>query len=427
MELIVTGLNHKTAPVEIREKVSFSPPETIHALKEFKKKSPVLENLILSTCNRTEFYTCMRIGQSEGEKLIQKFLRECKNLPVPLRNNYFYTFRGEDMVRHLFEVVSGIDSMIVGENQILGQVKNAYHLCCEARANGVILNRLFHWAFRVGKRARTETDIGIGAVSVSSAATELAQKIFKDLSKHSALLIGAGETGELTAQCLRDREIRELYITNRTHNRAENLAQRLQAIAVEFSKVDETLANVDVVISSTSSEEYIVTFESMKRIMALRDFRPLFIIDISVPRDFDPRICKIYNVFLHSVDDLQKIVDKNLERRKEEITKVLSIIGEESANYMKWLKTLRITPIIKSLQEKLETIRIAELDRSRKNFRKEDWVNLDLLTKSMVKQIVNLSLMKIKEFNEDSQLGLMRLDTVREIFRLEEHLEDDEH
>jgi glutamyl-tRNA reductase len=426
MELIVTGLNHKTSPVEVREKINFSSSETICALEELKKKGEVQESLILSTCNRTELYACMSNEKREGGKYIWEFISQFKNLSVALEDGCFYTFQAEDAVRHLFEVACGLDSMIVGENQILGQTKNAYHLCCEAKTNGVILNKLFHWAFSVGKRARTETNIGIGTVSVSSVATELAQKIFRDLSKHSALLIGAGEAGELTAKCLQERDIGEIFITNRTYSRAEDLANKLHAKAVEFTGMEETLKNVDVVISSTSSQEYIVPFEYMKRIMALRDHRPLFIIDISVPRDFDPMISKLYNVFLYSVDDLQKIVDKNLEKRQAEKSKVLCIIEEESAKFLQWQNTLRVIPIIRGLQKKVEDIRTSELNTNRKNFKKEDWMNLDLLTKSMVKKIVNLPLMKIKEFNEDSQFGLMRLETVRELFYLEDYQEDDE-
>ena len=193
--------------------------------------------------------------------------------------------------------------MVVGESQIFRQVKEAYALSCEAKANGIILNKLLHWTFRVGKRVRAETEIGIGAISVSSIAAKLAQKIFKDLAKHSVLQIGAGETGELTAQHLKGKEIGELYITNRTFKKATLLAEKLKAKAVPFENMREILKKVDVVISSTSSQEYLITIDSMKKIMNLRNHRPLFIIDISVPRDFDPKLNKISNVSLHSIDD----------------------------------------------------------------------------------------------------------------------------
>jgi glutamyl-tRNA reductase len=424
MDLIISGLNHRTAPVDVREKVCFSSEEAVQALKDLRKVDHIRESLILSTCNRTELYACMADEIRNGDRFIQEFIKNFKNLRNPLHNKYFYTFHSENTVKHLFEVASGIDSMIIGENQVLGQVKDAYHLSCEAKSNGIIINRLFHWAFKVGKRARTETEIGMGAVSVSSAATELAQKIFKDLSKHSAFLIGAGETGELTAQCLQERAIQQIFITNRTFRRAQELAQRLDAKPVEFSNMEKILSTVDVVISSTGSKEFIVTADLMKKVMASRNHRPLFIIDIAVPRDFDPQISKINNVFLHSIDDLQKIIDKNVEKRKTEITKVHHIIKEESNNFVQWQKTLRVTPIIKGLQRKVEEIRTSELNKNKKQFKEEDWSNLDLLTKSMIKKIIRTPLLKIKEFNEDSHFGLMRLDTAREFFELDEYLDD---
>ncbi|MFQ6082864.1 MAG: glutamyl-tRNA reductase [Candidatus Aminicenantia bacterium] len=426
MDLIVTGLNHKTAPIEFREKISFSQSEILNALKEIKKEKNLKESLILSTCNRTEFYVWVNTDKINGEKYIKNFISNFKKINIPTNNQYFYTFKSEDTVRHLFKVASGLDSMIVGESQILRQVKEAYTLSCEAKANGIILNKLLHWTFRVGKKARAETEIGIGAVSVSSAVTELAQKIFKDLTKHSALLIGAGETGELTAQHLKEKEIGELYITNRTFKRAEVLAEKLNAKAAPFKNMEEIFKKVDVIVSSTSSQEYIITADYMKKIMNLRNHRPLFIIDISVPRDFDPKINKIYNVFLHYIDDLQKIVDKNLEKRKSEIPKVLTIIEEEIEKFFQWYRSLKITPIIKSLQKKIEDIRISELKKNKKYFKEEDWGNLDLLTKSMMNKLLHVTLIKIKEFNEDSQMGLLRLDTVREIFNLEEYLENEE-
>ncbi len=426
MELLVTGLNHITAPVEVREKLSFSSGETINLLKELHNQPAVRESLLISTCNRTELYACMKGDTGKREEFLQHFILHVKSVNASLQKGFFYTFRGMEAVRHLFEVSAGIDSMVVGENQILGQVKNSYRLCCEARTNGIILNKLFHWAFRVGKRARTETEIGTGSISVSSVAVELAQKIFKDLSRHSALLIGAGEMGELTAQCLRERGIRDLYIGNRTLKRAENLARGLCAQAVSFSGIAETLAKIDVVIGSTSSPEYIVTSDIMKKIMAQRNHRPLFIIDISVPRNFDPGIDRLHNVFLYSIDDLEAIIGKNMEKRKSEIEKVVRIIDEESNNFLQWQNTLRITPIIRGLQKKIDDIRIETLENNRKQFKREDWKNLELLTKSMMKKLIRMPLMKIKEYNEDSQFGLMRLDTIREIFQLEDYLDHED-
>ena len=426
MDLIVIGLNLKTAPIDIREKISFSQIEILRALKEIKREKNLKESLILSTCNRTEFYAWVNTDNIDGEKYIKNFISYFKKINIPPNNQYFYSFNSEETVRHLFKVASGLDSMVVGESQIFGQVKEAYALSCEAKANGIILNKLLHWTFRVGKRVRAETEIGIGAISVSSIATKLAQKIFKDLAKHSVLQIGAGETGELTAQHLKEKNIGELYITNRTFNKARLLAEKLKAKAVPFENMREILKKVDVVISSTSSQEYLITIDSMKKIMNLRNHRPLFIIDISVPRDFDPKINEIDNVFLHSIDDLQEIVDKNLKKRKRAIPKVLTIIEEEMNNFFQWYRYLKVTPIIKSLQNKIEDVRLSELKKNKKYFKEQDWRNLDLITKSMMNKLFHITLVKIKEFNEDSQTGLVRLNTVREIFNLEEYLEDED-
>jgi glutamyl-tRNA reductase len=426
MELIVTGLNHNTATVELRERFAFSPSESAVLLKKLQAHTIVREALLLSTCNRTELYACLNETGGGGSEFIRNFIIREKKMEVSPQEDIFYTQREIEAVRHLFAVVAGLDSMVVGENQILGQVKTAYHLCCEEKANGIIMNKLFHWAFRVGKRARTETEIGYGAVSVSSVAVELAQKIFKDLSNHSALLIGAGETGSLTARCLCERRIRELYISNRTLKKAEELAGELQAKVVPFEKIDQTLTHVDVVISSTASRAYIITAELMKKIMAQRNHRPLFIIDISVPRNFDPEIDRVHNVFLYSIDDLETIIGKNIEKREAEIVKVRQIIDEESNNYLQWRNTLRVTPIIRDLQKKIDDIRVETLENNKRQFKKEDWKNLDLLTKSMMKRLIRMPLLKIKEYNEDSQFGMMRLDTVREIFQLEDNLENED-
>ncbi|NOY07285.1 MAG: glutamyl-tRNA reductase [Spirochaetes bacterium] len=423
MELLVVGLNHTTAPVAVREKLSFSSSETTALLKELLKQPIVREALLLSTCNRTELYACINGDIGRGEEFIRDFLVHFKGGSFPLQKDYFYTFHKTEAVRHLFKVAAGLDSMIVGENQILGQVKTAFNLCCDAGANGIILNRLFHWAFKVGKRARSETEIGMGSISVSSTAIELAKEIFKDLSMRSVLLIGAGETGELTALCLKERGIRDFYISNRTFSRAENLASLLQAKAVAFAGIDETLVNVDIVISSTSSREYIVTADFMKKIMIRRNNRPLFIIDISVPRNFDPEINRLDNIFVYSIDDLQNVIDKNIEKRNAEIEKVQDIMKEEVNNFLQWKNTLKVTTIIRELQKRVENIRMKELKNNRKQFKKEDWENLDLLTKSMMKKIIRMPLLKIKEYNEDSRFGTIRLDTVRDIFQLEDDMD----
>ncbi len=426
MGLLVVGLNHTTASVAVREKLSFSSLETSTLLKELVKKPMVQEALLLSTCNRTELYAFINGDPERGEKFILDFMLNFKGVSFPTKRDYFYSFHNIDTVHHLFRVAAGLDSMIVGENQILRQIKSAFNICCETGSNGIILNRLFHLAFKVGKRARTETNIGMGSVSVSSTAVELAKEIFADLSSRSVLLIGAGETGELTALCMKKRGIHNFFISNRTFSKAENLATLLQAKAVTLSAIAEVLAKVDIVISSTSSRDYIINYDLIKKIMSKRNNKPLFIIDISVPRNFDPEIGSINNVFLYSIDDLQNVIDKNIEKRNAEVEKVQQIIEEEVNNFQHWKNSLRVTTTIKALQEKVENIRIKVVNANKKRFRKEDWENIDLLTKSIVKKIIRLPLLKIKEYNEDSLFGTIHLDTVREIFQLEENKDNED-
>jgi len=283
------------------------------------------------------------------------------------------------------------------------------------------MNKLLHWSFRVGKKARNQTDIGIGAVSVSLAAVELAQKIFKDLTQRKALLIGAGETGELTAKHLKEKDIGELFITNRTFAKAANIAENLGGEAFPFEMLDETIHKVDMVISATGSSENILTYEKMKRCMNLRNNKPIFIIDIAVPRDFPKEIGEIENVFLHDIDDLNIIVDKNIKKREAEIPKVEGIIEEEVKYFVEWYKSLEFTPVIKSLLDKLENIRRDEFAHHKKKFHKEDWEQLDLFTKHFINILLHDSINKLKSYADDKQMRFLILEVINELFGLDKN------
>ncbi|MEW6455152.1 MAG: glutamyl-tRNA reductase [Acidobacteriota bacterium] len=428
MDLITIGVNHKTAPLDIREKLVFSSSEIFESLKEIKKeKNLIKESSILSTCNRTELYLVTTSLRAEVIDYIFNFIYLKKGINLLIDEKISYILNLEQSIKHIFEVASGLDSMAVGENQILGQIKQAYSLSCQAGTNGIILNKLFHNSFRVGKRVRSETDIGSGVVSVSSIAVEMAQKIFKDISSHPSLLIGAGETGELTAQLLKEKGIKKLFIANRTFSKAEDLAKKMEAEAIPFDKITEILNKVDIVISSTGSAEPIIILDQMKSIMNFRNHRPIFIIDIAVPRDFEPEINKLYNVFLYSIDDLQTISDKNLARRFAEIPKAEAIIEEEVKKFFSWFRSLKVSPLIQKLKEKVEHIRNAEIQKNKKYFKEENIEMLDIFAKSLVNKILHGPMTKIKEFNEDSEIGLLRLDTIREIFELEKTHEKNEN
>ena len=417
MDFILIGMNHNTAPVEVREKVVFSEPQVKEALKVIKKDGILSEGMIVSTCNRTEFYgVCPE--NNNPERYIRVFLDKFKGVNWFSNNEYSYTYKCEDVVRHLFKVTTGLDSMIVGETQIFGQIKTAYNLSCKFKTNSIFLNKLLHWSFRVGKRVRSETQIGMGAVSVSLAAVELAQKIFKDLSQRKAFLIGAGETGELSAKHLKEKGMGKFFITNRTFSKAEGIASKLGGEAVPFEMIGEILPLIDIVISATGSSEYIVDYEMMKKCMHTRDNKPVFIIDIAVPRDFSPKIREIENVFLHDIDDLDVIVDKNITMRKAEIPKAEKIIKEEVKNFTDWYKSLEVTPVIKMLREKFEVIRKSEFERHKKKFSKEDWEQLDLFTKHFINRLLHYLISKMKTSNEDPYISLQMIDAINEIFEL---------
>jgi len=417
MDFILIGMNHNTAPVEVREKVVFSEPQVKEALKVIKKDGILSEGMIVSTCNRTEFYG-VSIKNNNPEKYIRLFLDKFKGVNWFSSSEYSYIYKGEDVVRHLFNVTTGLDSMVVGETQIFGQIKNAYSLSCKFKTNDIFLNKLLHWSFRVGKRVRNETRIGMGAVSVSLAAVELAQKIFKDFSRRKAFLIGAGETGELSAKHLKEKGMDKFFITNRTFSKAEGIASKLGGEAVPFEMIGKILPSVDIVISATGSSEYIVDYKMMKQCMHTRDNKPVFIIDIAVPRDFSPKIRDIENVFLHDIDDLNVIVDKNITKRKAEIPKAEKIIKEEVKNFTDWYKSLEVTPIIKMLREKFEIIRKSEFEQHKKKFSKEDWEQLDLFTKHIIKRLLHYPISKMKTFNEDPYISLQMIDAINELFEL---------
>ena len=417
MDLIVVGMNHTTAPVEVREGAVFSDEEAGRTLSLMKEDNVLFESMILSTCNRTEVYG---VGSSENilEEYICKLLNKIKDIEHFNNLRYYYVHRGKDTVRHLFRVVSGLDSMVIGETQIFGQVKDAYKLSYECKTTGIFLNKIMHWAFRTGKRVRSETSMGTGAVSVSLAGCELAQKIFTDLSKRKVLLIGAGETGELTAKHLIEKGIGKLFITNRTFENAENIAGKLGGEAIPFEKYIEKLPIVDIIISSTGSQKPIVDYDTINKCMEKRNNRPLFIIDIAVPRDFAYEIGDIENVFLHNIDDLKVIVDKNVKKREMEIPKVEKIIECEVNGFFEWYESLESAPVIKLLLDRFEELRKMEFEHHKKKFLKEDWEQLEMFTKHFIQTLLHNPINKLKTTNENIYSKLHILSVIKDVFDL---------
>ncbi len=418
-EIYVLGLNHRFAPVEVRETLSYEAREMPHFLKLLLQNDAFSEAFILSTCNRTEIYVVARVS-APVQRLLEEFILRTRPDFVSEHRELFYFREGEDAIRHLFRVAAGLDSMVLGEPQILGQVKEAFQIATEAGTAGTLMRRLFNFTLFSGKRVRSETALGEGAVSVAYAAVELAHKIFKDLSNLNALLIGAGETGELTARHLREKRIGRLFIANRTFARAEQLARILDGQAIPMRMLPEVLKTVDLIIGSTSARRYVLTRDQVKALLPNRAGRPLFLIDIAVPRDFDPLINRLPNVFLHDIDDLQQIVQRNLEKRREQIPRAEKIVDQEVQNYLNWRKTLQVTPTIVALRQKLEKIRERELEKYRHRVSPEEFEQLKRVTHGIVNKILHLPIVQLKKYNNGNPDGLLRIDVVRELFGLED-------
>ena len=418
MDLIVIGVNHRTAPIDVREQLVFTDDEVLKVLTKVREQQTLAEAMLLSTCNRTEFYGLSN-NHSAAKKYILNFLNKEKHVDLVNHDNYSYILTKHEPVRHLLKVAAGLDSLVLGESQILGQVRRSYELSKESDACGVILNRVLQSAISVGKRVRTETDIGAGAVSVSSAAAELAGKIFADLSTQKVLLIGVGEMGTLTAKHMIERGVSFLKIANRTFSKAENLAKTLSGSPTTLDRLQETLIWADIVISCTGATQPIVTKEMMLSIMKKRSGRAIYIIDIAVPRDFDARIGELDGAFLHDIDDMKMLVDRNLDGRRTEIPKAEIIIEKELEEYTAWRRSLVAMPLIKKLREHVENIRLQEIERHGKRFCDRDREQIELLTESLVKKILHPIMGQARQWSDDEEIGTLRIDSLYEAFNLE--------
>ncbi len=424
-ETYLFGLSHKVASVELRDKVSFGPTEFESALNYLKSELHFPEALIVSTCNRTEIYCTEQAGLELNERF-QRFFNTLKPEVSKEELDLFYLKKGPDAIEHLFSVISGIDSMILGEPQIQGQVKDAHRVAYNAGSTGIFLNKLFNNAVVVGKRARTETALGKGAVSVAYAAVELAEKIYKNLDDKRVLLIGSGDTGSLVAKHLLDKGVKQLTITNRTLEKAQNLAKELNGGVMEFSAFTKALPLFDLVIGATGSPDFVITYDDLKDIRRIRNARPLILIDIAVPRDFDPKINKLENVFAHNIDDLQNIVNRNLETRKKEIPRVQKIIAEEVKNYFNWKSSLRITPTITALREKLDGIRRSEIEKQANKLSDTEKEKLEMLTRSILNKILHEPMVHLREFTNGNTDGYLKVDAVRELFGLKDEEQEND-
>jgi glutamyl-tRNA reductase len=420
-EVILVGLNHRTAPVEIRERISFPEEDLDRYIKALYNLPTLAEGLILSTCNRVEVYAATSDSEM-GIKDIKEFLAQQHHLPLSEFKDTLYVLQGEALVKHLFRVASSLDSMVVGEPQILGQIKGAYRVAHATRTTGTLLNKLLHKAFAVAKRVRTETNIGNRAVSVSFVAVELAKKIFAQLDERRVLIIGAGEMCELAAHQLVRAGVKRVLVTNRSWERAIALAERFCGEAIPFSDLSMVLQQADIVISSTGSPDFVVSREAVSTIIRKRKNKPLFFIDIAVPRDIDPQVNTIDNVYLYDIDDLQEVAEANMTDRRHEARKAETIVATEVEQFCRWYQSLEVVPTIVSLQEKVEKIRETELHKTLSNLPRlseKERKAVEALSAAIVKKLLHGPITLLKEQGRNSE-GASYADVVKKLFRLDE-------
>jgi len=425
--IINLGMNHETAPVSLRECLASDPSNSGKAPDAMKEVSSIKECIFISTCNRVEAFAVADDPRYSAVAIL-KIMCELGGRSNEELSSSIYSNEDGDAIRHLFRVASSLDSMMVGEPQILGQVKQAYALAVEKKTSGVILNRLMHRAFRVAKRVRTETGVSESAVSVSYAAVELARKIFHVLEGKKVLLIGAGEMAELAARHLSTHGISEIIVANRTLSRAMHLAEVFGGRAVSFNEIETSLVEADIVVASTGSPEPIITYETVKGCLRKRRSRPLFFIDIAVPRDVDPRINKLQNVYVYDIDDLKGVVEHNITQRKQESIKAERIVQEEVEKFQKWLETLSVVPTIVDLRKKAEAILEHEFKKSSgalASMSDSQREAMFVMARSICDKLINDPVVFLKRtISRSSSTGY--LDLTRKLFKLDGD-EDDLH
>lgn len=425
MHIITIGINYKTAPIEVREKVAFAPNELAEAMCSLKNEKSILENIIVSTCNRTEIYAVVDQIHT-GQYYMKRFLLQRFGLKDEELSPYLIIKTGNDAIEHLFTVSSGLDSMVIGETQILGQVKDSYLLAQEDQVIGTIFNQLFKQAITFAKKVHSETGIGENAVSVSYAAVELSKKIFSNLKGCNVLIVGAGKMSNLALQNLYSQGVGKVTVINRTTENAVKLASQFNGVGKGLDSLEDSLKEADIVISSTGSKEYVITEKMIQRIEKARKGKPLFLVDIAVPRDIEPSIHNISSVFLYDIDDLQGIVAENLAEREREAVKIKQSIVEEIDNFQSWLSLLGVVPVISALREKALDIQadtMTSLERKLPHLSERDLKVIQKHTKSIVNQLLRDPIMKAKEMGSSKQ-SEAQIALFKEIFNLNEILID---
>ena len=421
MKLLITGLSHHTAPIEVRERLAFDENALPEALDRLRETPGMLEGMILSTCNRVEVAVTAE-DASDAVSLVQTFLAKARSVEPAWVSPYLYQYNGRDAIRHLFRVASSLDSLVVGEPQILGQLKTAYAVAKEHGSVNGFLDLVVTRAFNVAKRVRTETEIGATAVSVSYAAVELARDIFGSLQGKKVLLLGAGKMAESAARHLRRCGVTDIAVTNRTRSRADVLAEDFQGRVVAYEDFLKILPEIDILIASSGAPHYILTKDSMRTVVNLRRHRPVFLIDIAVPRNIEPSVNELDGVFLYDIDDLDRVVKSNLASRRNVAEQAEEIIDEEVQRMMTRLKTREISPTIIDLQAQLEQVRAGEIERMRARLgplTPQQEEAIEAITRGIVNKIAHTPITELRRKANDPE-ALTLLTTIRKLFRLGE-------
>ena len=419
MELLLIGTNHRRSPAEVRDALYMEREAVARLLPGIRDGAGLIdEAVVLSTCNRTEMY--VRVGDAErGADHLRRALADFKGTDHLANPDYTYLLSDREAATHLFRVAAGVDSLMVGEPQILGQVREAFEVALSCGVTGTYMDRLFQAAARAGKRARSETDIGRGAVSVAYAAVSMASKVFADLSRHTVLIVGAGETGSLAARHFADLGPGRMLVANRTAERAREVADELGGEAVSFDGLSGALAEADVVVSATSSPDPVITRKAVQQARRTRGRRALVLIDIAAPRDVEPQVGRLPNTFLYDLDALESIVQQSLEQRAREVPRVEKIVAEEVDRFFSWYDTLAVAPMIRALRGRFTEIGQEEVRRQTRHFADSDQEQVDRYTRSLLNKLLHNPTVLLREADPESSNGLALLDVVRELFDLD--------
>ncbi len=417
--LRVIGISHNTAPVEVREKVALSEDEQMIAIKHITGNTDADGCILLSTCNRTEIYVS---GPNVNTTIdqIAPWLNELKNCVEYTDRNITYQIHGSEAAEHFCKVIAGMDSLILGEQQITGQVKDSYDMTHGLKGTDALINKLFNFGMQAKKKVHNETFLSDGTVSVSFAGVELARKIFSDLSDKKILLIGAGKTAELAAYHFQENGVKHINVANRTMENATELAKKLHGKAYQLDNLARVLEETDIVISATSSETYVVTADIIRPISKMRHHRPLFLIDLAIPRDIDPEIEKIDGVFLYNLDDLQDIVKSNLEKRKKEIPKAMKIIQEYVDEFQQWVSMNSMNNVVGMLKSKLDVLRMNELERLKSKLPQNGYKSeIENLTESIINKVVRQHVKSLKKVAHDPEQYRQQVEMILRIYELD--------